>query len=53
VVYGRSIKQNFRVIEKGLPCDFSICGIAKQVRMARFMASTWLNVLSTEGKMGV
>jgi DNA-binding transcriptional ArsR family regulator len=54
VTYKQSIKQKIlELLEKEFPHDFSIGEIAKQVGVARSTASTWLKVLSAEGKIEV
>jgi predicted ArsR family transcriptional regulator len=54
VTYKQSIKQKIlELLEKEFPRDFSIGENAKQVGVARSTASTWLKVLSAEGKIEV
>jgi len=49
-----SIKQKIlELLKEEFPHDFSIGEIAKQVGVARSTASTWLKVLSAEGKIEV
>jgi DNA-binding transcriptional ArsR family regulator len=50
----QSIKQKIlELLKEEFPNDFSIGEIARQVGVARSTASTWLKVLSAEGKIEV
>jgi DNA-binding IclR family transcriptional regulator len=54
VSYRQSIKQEIlELLKEEFPHDFSIGEIAKQVGVVRSTTSTWLKVLSTEGKIEV
>jgi len=54
MIYRWSIKQKIlEFLKREFPQDFSIGEIAKLVRVARCTASTWLKVLSAEGKIEV
>jgi hypothetical protein len=54
VVYNQSIKQKIlELLKEGLPRIFPIGEIAKQVVAAWSMASTWLKVLSSEGRIEI
>jgi predicted ArsR family transcriptional regulator len=53
VSYRQSIKQEIlELLKEEFPHDFSIGEIAKQVGVVRSTTSTWLKVLSAEGKIG-
>jgi predicted ArsR family transcriptional regulator len=54
VSYRQSIKQEIlELLKEEFPHDFSIGEIAKQVGVVRSTTSTWLKVLSAEGKIEV